>query len=172
MTLRPHRNAGELTHDLLNHLQGHFPAIPEDFKEFLCANNGGTPTPELIFKFSSTDDDGWMVSNFTSIKCKKGQLSIDLQVESWGLDYGPSFIPIADDEMGNYFLLSVAQENFGLIYYSDHELTDEDDPMLGLTFLAQTFADFTRCLYETDYTAPDWEAEHEAALRNILNHPD
>ena len=171
MTLRPHKNTGELTHDLLHYLQGHFQAIPEDYQEFLRAKNGGTPTPELIFKFSSADDDGWIISNFTSIKCQKGQLSIDLQVEAWGLDYGPSFIPIADDEMGNYFLLSVAPESFGLIYYRDHELTDEDNPMLGLTFLAQTFTDFIQRLHDTDYTAPDWEAEHDAALRNILKHP-
>jgi len=43
--------------------------------------------------------------------------------------------------------------------------------MLGLTFLAQTFTDFIQRLHDTDYTAPDWEAEHDAALRNILKHP-
>ena len=171
MTLRPHKNAGELTQDLLDYFEEHFGAIPEDYRAFLRVNNGGTPTPELIFKRSPSDDDGWNVANFTSIQCEKGHLGIDLQIEAWRLDYGLSFAPIADDEMGNYFLLSVAPESFGWIYFRDHELADSDDPSVGLTLLTQSFSDFARGLHETDYTAPDWDAQHDAALQRILNPP-
>jgi cell wall assembly regulator SMI1 len=112
-------------------------ALPADYRAFLLAHNGGTPTPDTI-------DVPPLLESPTDVQVLFGigrkVMSSDL---SWNLqafaDRWPkrSALPIACDSGGNLFCLELSGSNLGrVIYY------DLNAPVCTGSVVAPTFQSF------------------------------
>lgn len=61
------------------------------------------------------------------------------------LDVG--FVPIADDSGGNQICIGVSKENFGDLYFWEHELGNENE-LDNLFFISSSFQLFLHSLYD------------------------
>ena len=122
--------------------------LPEDYKSFLLKYNGGKPKHALEPTVKS--DIQWIygmvaepyyASLFQHLDMFQGRLP------SW-------YFPIANDSGGNLYLMSLYEENRGLIAFWDHENEAEegqaDQYFENLTVVASSFTDFLNQL--VDYT--------------------
>ena len=109
--------------------------LPPSFKEFCLIANGGRPEScndtfpvEARFKkFHGEYNFGLVgVAWFEPLMGEKS--SIDATMEMFVDRLSPNRVPIASEGCGNYITLSVAEEDFGAVYYWEHEF-DEDYPI-------------------------------------------
>ena len=59
-------------------------------------------------------------------------------------------IPFADEDGGNLFCFSVREEDYGAIYYYDHEFEYGEDPEDHVTYLAESITIFINSLVEEE----------------------
>jgi cell wall assembly regulator SMI1 len=117
--------------------------LPEAYRAFLLAHNGGRPEPDAIqipsWDFRTTD--------------VKVFFGLDDEVECCDLLWHPDWLegclenhllPIADDSGGNNFVLVLADEDYGQVYYFDAR---EIPPRPY--FVAKDFPEFLSKLRET-----------------------
>ena len=113
--------------------------FPEDYKKFLLEYNGGIPEKTLIY-FSN---DGGIIDLFFGF-CDDDIYGLRKNNASY-LNRKPSnMMPIACDPGGNLFLMSIRGNDYGSIYFWDHEFEVEDDQEAdysNLTFVAKSFTD-------------------------------
>jgi cell wall assembly regulator SMI1 len=127
-------------------LEGDFgETLPDDFKAFLMANNGGTPRPDCIYikGLSGSPTD---VQEF---------FGIGTDIESsdiyWNLDLirqscpNKKLLPIAVDSGGNFFLLDYTSSNGLQISY-----LEIDDGMGELYNVASSFSEFLSKITQFD----------------------
>lgn len=87
--------------------------LPEQYKGFLNKYNGGF-TPKTKFKVGKVSSD---VRGFFGIGDVK--LSIDsIEIEEW---VEKNVFPVGCDSFGNYIVVGLCDDNFGKIYFCDHE---------------------------------------------------
>lgn len=94
--------------------------LPEDYKAFLMAYNGGQPIyteneDHPLVKWFYGFHEGPLWSNIYH--------AIDVyhnRIPSW-------YLPIACDPFGNLFLMSLYPDNYGLVTFWDHETEAEGD---------------------------------------------
>lgn len=125
--------------------------LPDDYKQFLLKYNGGRPVKNECFKYVETWDGQsrntssgveWFSSMFNDIKSSNNILKGRLPHE---------MLAIADGFCGNIICLCIKGDNYGKVYYWDHEYeADEDEePWYENVYLiANSFADFINSLYE------------------------
>lgn len=115
--------------------------MPASYRQFLLANNGGTPVPDCIDVpgFGETD-----VQVFFGI----GRI-VESSSISWNLDtlrerLSGRLVPIACDSGGNVFCLSAREEDGGVILYLDLESVLGDLEVQTPTYeVAPSFDRFT-----------------------------
>ncbi len=107
--------------------------LPSDYKEFLEMFNGGLPSKSNIDKtglriqwfFGFHNGPNWSTTyNALDVYYKR--------VPSW-------YFPIAEDGFGNLYLMSLFDDNFGIITFWDHEnenLNDADQYFDNMSFVA------------------------------------
>jgi cell wall assembly regulator SMI1 len=117
--------------------------LPEAYRAFLLVHNGGQPHPNGI------DIPGWGLHS-TDVKLFFG---LDDEFECNDLLWHPDWLegclenhllPIADDSGGNNFVLVLADEDYGQVYYFDAR---EIPPRPY--FVAKDFPEFLSKLRET-----------------------
>ncbi len=59
-------------------------------------------------------------------------------------------LPIAEDPFGNFICLSINEEDFGTIYFADHEYEDAESGYLFMSKIASSFTEFLNCMYLDD----------------------
>jgi hypothetical protein len=98
-------------------------ALPPEYRDFLLKNNGGRPRDNIA---DVPDFDEVAVNNFFGLR--PGEM-YDLRREAAVYEgrIPPDTIPIADDPGGNLFLLSLAEDSKGAVYFWDHEEEPEDE---------------------------------------------
>ncbi len=102
--------------------------LPEEYRSFLLANNGGRPVSEGINVFGHPSPYGYiaLVDPLYSLHSKAPQYaSLHGAIGSDYFILPPGHIPIADSG-GNLITIDLKQK-VGVIYYFDHEMPDEDD---------------------------------------------
>ncbi|WP_276501883.1 SMI1/KNR4 family protein [Terrimonas pollutisoli] len=120
--------------------------LPDDYKNFLLKYNGGEPKPAIEPTIKS--DVQWiygMVSEpyfaslFQHLDTFQGRLP------SW-------YIPIANDSGGNLYVMSLYEENHGVIAFWSHENEAEegqaDQYFDNMQFVAPSFTDFLNQLVD------------------------
>ena len=114
--------------------------LPEDYKVFLSKYNGGQPKPAIQPKVKS--DVQWIYGMVTEPYYASLFQHLDMfqgRLPSW-------YIPIANDSGGNLYIMSLYEENRGLIAFWDHENEAEegqaDEYFDNITFVASSFTDF------------------------------
>ena len=70
--------------------------------------------------------------------------SIETYVGSVRYGIPTSMIPVGDDGTGNFICMGIASQNFGHIFFLDHEKHpfDSPDSRIGITLLANSFTAF------------------------------
>jgi cell wall assembly regulator SMI1 len=131
--------------------------LPHDYREFLLKSNGGQPTDDLSFAFTEDGKpSGSVVSEFYSLAEESERITLQKGIDTFvKRNRMPAwFLPVADDAFGNQICLSLAKENFGSVFFWDHErepdVSDECGSMLNVSLIARSFSEFLNLLEPTN----------------------
>jgi len=118
--------------------------LPEDYRSFLERQNGGEPEPNFFdrrvgvrYLYSAGPNDDEHIDDLDSIAelfSPEGEADDVLR---------PGFLVIGSDDTGNRLCLKVSGEDYGAVYFWDHELADSPE---GYTRLTDTFTEFFEAL--------------------------
>jgi hypothetical protein len=118
--------------------------LPDDYKSFLQRQNGGEPAPNFFnemvgvrYLYSAGPNDDEYIDDLDSIAelfSPEGEADDVLE---------PGFLVIGADGIGNRLCLKVSADDYGAVYFWDHELADSPE---GYTRLTDTFTDFFEAL--------------------------
>ncbi len=131
--------------------------FPMEYKKHLLKYNGGYCEPNIfgfIENVEPTESDiNWFLAIFDG-----DSNSLKWHIETYKIDEKrmPSHIlPIANDSGGNFICISCGKEDYGYIYFWDHEkevdyrVTDDMD-YSNLYLIAKTFNSFLESLKELE----------------------
>lgn len=127
--------------------------LPEPYRRFLRAHNGGKPKPDCFtFKNRQGPYTGSMVDWFLSIHDGENSNFKDYY-ETYKVHQKrvpDRMVPIADDPGGNLVCISVSGDDAGAVYFWDHENeADGTEPSMdNMDLIADNFDEFLACLYE------------------------
>jgi hypothetical protein len=115
--------------------------FPKDYRKFLLEYNGGIPEKALIY-FSN---DGGIIDLFFGI-CDDDIYGLKSNNNSYINRIPSNTIAIACDPGGNLFLISIRGDDYGQIYFWDHEFevdwnSGQEADYSNLTFVAKSFTD-------------------------------
>lgn len=118
--------------------------FPEDYKDFLLNYNGGKPEKNACIFPNGDAGYGTLVDCLFGF-CDDEYISV---VENY-FDYKnriPSnTFPIGEDPGGNLLLISIRGDDYGSIYFWDHNLEagmGEEPDYSNMTFVAHSFDEF------------------------------
>ena len=123
-------------------------ALPDGYRTFLQNHNGGRPKPA---KFSFVTRKGMHedASIHYFFGLHSGQVgSLEKKRASYEGRISDGFLPIAIDPFGNLILIGLSNENYGKIYFWDHELETETPTLENVSFVADSFQKFLENLVE------------------------
>jgi len=146
----------KLTEKALSEFEEQFSIqLPYDYKSFMLKNNGGTPVGNWGFDFIESDT----VNKTSSLIHYFGVIYEEETYEVDDLKAGyiallsseqipDTLMPIADDPFGNGIFLSVAGDDYGKVYFGNHELEDPITGYLIMSEIAESFSKFIDSCYE------------------------
>jgi len=118
--------------------------LPNAYKEFLRRQNGGYLEPNFFseavgvdYLFSAGPNDDEYIDDLESIAelfSSEGEADDVLR---------PGFLVIGEDGTGNRLCLKVSGEDYGAVYFWDHEVADSPE---AYTRLTQSFSEFFEAL--------------------------
>lgn len=101
--------------------------LPKEYKSFIIQTNGGFPKPDIFiindFQGTSIIDIFYGFSDGISYP----HLDLIKNYIDTRLDIPKNVIPIGEDPGGNYICMSLSEDNYGKIYFWDHEVPNEDE---------------------------------------------
>jgi len=117
--------------------------LPADYREFLGKQNGGEPESNF---FPAGDGFGHVRYLYSAGPTEVEDID-DLEEAArayWppsrpGDPIDPSFLPIGEEDVGNVICLKVRGEDYGAVYFWDHELAVSVGPY---TRLADSFSEY------------------------------
>lgn len=128
--------------------------LPEDYRQFMLKNNGGTPEEDFLFDYLD------VVTNCVNNSCIRVFFIIydgetnnydDLlriyQIMREEQVLESIYLPIADDPGENPICMCVGKDNYGKIYYCDHEFEDPVTGYLAMSEIAGSFSELLDKLY-------------------------
>ncbi|MCG8333544.1 MAG: SMI1/KNR4 family protein [Proteobacteria bacterium] len=123
--------------------------LPIEYKRFLIKYNGGYPSPDA-FAIKEIEDES-TVDKFLSLESGPHS-NLDSYVNTYIGRIPKDLLPIAHDPGGNLICIGIKGENFGIIYFWDHEFeSDDNDPdYSNVHFVANNFDEFLKELYELE----------------------
>lgn len=144
-----------LTEDMILELENQFSIkLPQDYKEFMLRYNGGKPDGNWGFDFfekGTNSKTGSIIRYFEVLYTEETMKFDDLKagyvalVESGQIPC--NLLPIADDPFGNIIFISVKGDDYGLVYFGNHELEATETGYLVMSQIANSFTEFTEMLY-------------------------
>ena len=122
-------------------------SLPEDYKAFLLQHNGGRPENNVLadagtdvqWLFGMVEEPAW-ASLFHALDAYEGR------IPAW-------YIPIGTDSGGNLFIMSLYEENKGVIalwWHEDEAEQNGSEYFENLTHVANSFSEFTDLLTDQD----------------------
>jgi hypothetical protein len=124
--------------------------LPADYRKFLIEFNGGKPDPEFFWIIENQDGTG--VQQFYGLHDGPEPFSIDTYAgeNRYGIPYG--LLVIGDDGVGNYMCIGINEDNFGKVFFLDHEVHPFHDlnSMEGVKKIADSFDEFLGLLHPED----------------------
>ena len=121
--------------------------LPSQYREFLLKNNGGTPRPDTVPYEGEYFD---YVALFYAIRNNAYSNDLFRNIEEYKKYILSHYLPIAESPGGDVYCISLKSEDYGSIYYWDHEEANYDgDPWEeNMIKLANSLTDFLESLYE------------------------
>jgi len=117
--------------------------LPDDYKEFLRRHNGGYVESNFFpagggcghvrYLYSAGPNDDEYVDDLEGAARRYWPPSRP------GDPIDPSFLPIGEEDLGNVICLKVGGEDYGAVYFWDHELAVSVGPY---THLADSFSEY------------------------------
>lgn len=131
--------------------------FPEDYKDFIIQMNGGIPQEDMLYDFYdevSELENTSIIRRFFSLYVDNLVLKNNLKViyntmKNEGI-ISVDMLPIADDPAGNIISISLNDEDYGSIYYLNHEFEDVETGYLIKSKIAESFKSFIDCLYKDE----------------------
>lgn len=123
--------------------------FPKDYREFLLKYNGGRPIPNC-FTFKDGNENS-LVHFFKKINSQHTHDDLLTNIRVHKHRIPPDYISIASDPFGNEICIAISGQNYGKIFFWDHELEAGDDispTMDNMSLIAATFTSFLESLYE------------------------
>lgn len=127
--------------------------LPKDYKEFIQKNNGGIPQEKLSISFIEYMPESYeSFSNETDIQSFSKLIDIPVFYNNLIAEgvIPDKFLPIACDSFGNEILLCVQKNNYGMIYFGNHEVYTSEG-MYALSVIANSFSEFKNKLKRYSY---------------------
>jgi cell wall assembly regulator SMI1 len=128
--------------------------FPKDYKNFMININGGVPEEDMLYDFYdevSEIENTSIIREFFSLYVDdtilKNNLKIIYNTMKNEKTISADMIPIADDPAGNIIGLSLNKDDYGFIYYLNHEFEDVETGYLIKSKIANSFKDFIDNLY-------------------------
>lgn len=120
-------------------------SLPNDYREFLIQFNGGEPSPQGFWIIENYD--GFCVHEFFGLNDGPEWLSLD-RINNSELGLPESLLPIADDGLGDYVCLKITGDDFGAIFFVDHDQHPYEDreSFDGIIKLRESFSEFVSSL--------------------------
>lgn len=112
--------------------------LPKDYKLFLQLTNGGKPK-KRYFLYKNKQDDGSLLSILFGFNENKYR-NIIRYYNNTKSTIPNNMVPIGMDQGSNMILLSVKGQDYGKIYFADHETETEN--FNNLILLADSFDEF------------------------------
>jgi hypothetical protein len=139
---------------IINFFSEHKVTVPNDYEKFLFEKNGGFPKPNVFITIDQKESSACEVlfgldDGITKYK----HLTLnDKWVDLTKLQSMPKEIyPIGQDGSGNQICLCLEGENYGKVYFYDHEWWNEDDEgnvsWENLYLIANNFTEFIEKLH-------------------------
>lgn len=97
--------------------------LPKEYREFLISRNGGQPDPDSLPIIENGKLSDVAVRQFFKIGVK-GDYSFEENFQIFKISeerLPVSLVPIGEDVFGNLFCISVGIDDYGKIYFWDHE---------------------------------------------------
>lgn len=150
-------------------------SLPVDYRQFLNDHNGGKPSPS-DFNISEEEGEG-SIHHFYGLHDGPNYANLEASFKVYRERMPSTMIPIADDSGGNSICLGISGDDFGRIFFWDHEseADEEEQPYYkNITIIANSFRIFLDNLFEwidTDETEVDKiiRTRNLMALKNILD---
>lgn len=127
-------------------------ALPEDYRSFLLLNNGGHPIPS--FFWIQPGVDGSSVQEFFGLHKGPKHSFLSTYINENHLVSPNSLLFIGSDGLGNYICLGMNSENYGGIFFIDHDSFHwgEADMLSGVSKISNSFSLFFDSLdVESEY---------------------
>jgi hypothetical protein len=129
--------------DLVEFEEANEVSLPDDYKSFLLEYNGGRPEPNELLEpstdvqwlFGMVEEPAW-ASLFHALDTYEGR------IPAW-------YIPIGTDSGGNIFIMSLFEENKGVValwWHEDEAEQNGSEYFDNLTHVADSFSEFMALL--------------------------
>jgi cell wall assembly regulator SMI1 len=123
--------------------------LPQDYKDFLLKNNGGMPEEDWAFDFidiATNTKTSSGIQSFFVIYDEETNNDDDLRKSCRILQENEEVpvgtLPIGDDPGGNLICISVSDNNYGEVFFCDHELEDPETGYMIMSKIAESFSQF------------------------------
>ena len=136
--------------------------LPNDYKEFLLKHNGGRPNP------SANRNPPTNIQWIYGLHNGKSWASLDHNINILRHRIPEDTLPIANDGLGNVFLISLHKDTFGEVWFWDHEKESNEGKasfFSNIIKAASSFKEFLEGLFE-------WIPEDETFVETILRTND
>ena len=129
--------------------------LPDDFKEFMLENNGGCPEEELFTQNFNMINPETSEEITQSIDIAEFMSLNDIEFEYDEIidtgDIPQGYLPFGYTSFDNLFLICLNQDNYGAIYYVNHDFFDDSTGRFVISKICNSFSDFIESLVvETD----------------------
>jgi len=131
--------------------------LPEDYKQHLIKYNGGHPIKDGAPMINPIDESETDIGIDWFLAIYEGESSNFLKAyhtfKIWQKRMPDELIPIANASCGDKICMSVKGDNYGKIYYWEHEIEaseGEEPDYSNVHLIANSFTDFINSLYETE----------------------
>ncbi|MFD0991062.1 SMI1/KNR4 family protein [Mariniflexile jejuense] len=101
-------------------------SLPKNYSDFLKANNGGQPKLDTITVNIEKENQLWSLKYFFGLHNKEYWASMFSTLKSLKNRIPTEFLPIANDGGGNFYIINLSKENFGKIYFWNHNNESEN----------------------------------------------
>jgi hypothetical protein len=115
--------------------------LPSGYRRFLLTYNGGKPKPNIFFISAEEGTD--ILRAFLGLS-DSGYYQLVEHYEDYLGRIPKNFLPIGVDTMVNLVCLSVAGDDYGKVYFWDHdrEVTEGEPDYRNVYLLAESFDEF------------------------------
>lgn len=124
--------------------------LPLTYKTFLLEANGGEPVLGCIHVLQKGKSEEWNLANLLGLHDKENGVSLNSAFDQTRGRMPEEFIPFADDQGGNYYVLNLSKKKYGEIHFWDHNLEAEKGRKYykNISFLFSSFQAFSESLGE------------------------